>query len=66
MPASVAGIYKNGKIELLETPRGVPEGPVEVIVMESVPAKPGARLLQRGKYQGSGRPLSTEEDFCER
>lgn len=63
MPASVAGIYKDGKIELLESPSGVPEGPVQVILVESGPSKPGARLLERGKYRHSGRPMSTDEDF---
>jgi hypothetical protein len=62
MAAGIAGIYKAGKIELLETPSGVPEGPVRVILIEDGTAKSALRYLQRGKYKGAGR-LSTEEDF---
>jgi hypothetical protein len=61
MPTTVPGIYKEGKIELLETPAGVPEGRVLVTVQADDKPKPAPRYLQRGKYT-KGR-LSTEEDF---
>ena len=61
--ATVAGVYKRGKIELLEVPKGVREGPVRVTVTEEEPAKPEPRYLQYGKYKG-GRQ-STLEDFKE-
>ena len=53
MPAMVTGIYKQGKIELLETPEGVAEGPVRVLVIEdNEKPKPEPRYLVRGKYPG--------------
>jgi hypothetical protein len=61
MPRTVPGIYKEGKIELLETPTGIPEGRVLVTVQPDDTPKPAPRYLQRGKYT-KGR-LSTEEDF---
>jgi hypothetical protein len=63
MPTSVAGIYKDGKVELLEKPSGLPEGPVQVILVERTDARPAPRFLERGKYRSSGRPMSTDEDF---
>lgn len=63
MPVSVAGIYKNGQIELLEKPDGIQEGPVRVILVENGPSKPAPRLLERGKYRHSGHPMSRDEDF---
>ena len=61
MPTTVAGIYKEGKVELLARPAGVREGPV-LITLEEV-TKPRAEpcILPFGKYR-EGRE-STEEDF---
>jgi hypothetical protein len=53
MTAMVAGVYKEGKIELLELPRGVREGRVRVLVIEDQQPKPTPRYLVRGKYRGS-------------
>jgi hypothetical protein len=61
MTAIVSGIYANGKIELLETPVGIRDGNVRVIVIEEPEAKPGACQLQYGKYRSG--TLSTEDDF---
>lgn len=63
MSAAVAGIYKDGKIELLEAPSGLPEGLVHVILVERVAARPAPRLLERGKYRGRGRRMAADEDF---
>jgi len=58
----VEGIYKEGKIELLEAPPGLPEGRVRVIVItgEDRP-KPAPRMMTFGCL-GSG-DTSTLEDF---
>jgi hypothetical protein len=61
MTVTVTGIYKDGKIELLETPPGVREGRVLVTLQEDDRPKPEPRYLQYGKYS-QGR-MSTEEDF---
>ena len=61
MSTMVEGIYKDGKIELLETPNGVPEGRVRVIVMpEPDGPKPPPRMMTFGRYPGD---RSTLEDF---
>ena len=61
MTATVAGIYKEGKIELLETPAGLPEGRVRVILIAEEETKPAPRYLEFGKYKGSKD--TTLEDF---
>lgn len=61
MTVTVAGIYKQGKVELLETPTGLREGPVRVVLIEEGEVKPAPRHLTFGKYR-SGR-LSSLEDF---
>ncbi|MBI3823233.1 MAG: hypothetical protein HY289_11220 [Planctomycetes bacterium] len=60
MTAMVPGIYAHGKIELLQTPVGIRDGKVRVIVIEEDEKRP-SRQMQFGKYS-EGR-LSTEEDF---
>ena len=61
MTAIVEGFYKHGKIDLLETPPGLPEGRVRVIVIAHEQPKPPPCQLTFGKYP-SGR-MSTPEDF---
>jgi len=61
MPAMVPGIYKQGKIELLETPLGVREGRVRVMLIEEEEPKPEPRYLVRGKYPGDTPPEAFEE-----
>jgi hypothetical protein len=61
MTAIVTGVYRQGKLELLETPQGLREGPVRVVLIEQEGPVPPRRHLTFGKYQG-GR-LSTLEDF---
>jgi hypothetical protein len=65
MTALVTGIYRGGKIELLETPAGLREGRVRVLVIEEPERHPEARYLQRGKYGSDARRMSALEDFKE-
>lgn len=61
MAAIVEGVYKQGKIELLQVPSGVPEGRVRVIVLpEPERPKPQPRMMTFGMYPGDS---STLEDF---
>ncbi len=62
MTAIVAGIYKQGKLELLETPTGLRDGRVRVVLIEEEP-NPAPRYLQFGKYKGDKD--TTLEDFKE-
>jgi hypothetical protein len=61
MPTTVAGIYKEGNVQLLSTPTGVREGPVLVTLEEIAAPKPEPCPLPYGLY-AQGRE-STEEDF---
>lgn len=61
MTATISGVYSDGKVELLETPSGLREGRVQVILSEIEEAPAAPRLLQYGKY-AHGR-MATEEDF---
>jgi len=63
MTTLVTGIYKEGRIELLEPPPGLREGPVRVLVVEEPEEKPEPRYLQRGKYGADPGRMSTLEDF---
>ena len=61
MAAIVEGIYKQGRIELLQVLSGVPEGRVRVMVMpESDPPKHPPRMMTFGMYVGD---TSTLDDF---
>ena len=55
------GHLRQGKIELLETPSGLREGPVRVVLIEADPSPSPARYLTFGKYKGGCQ--STLEDF---
>ena len=61
MTAVVSGIYMQGKLKLLQTPVGIRDGKVRIIVIEEDAAKPLSSPMQFGKY--SSGTLSTEEDF---
>lgn len=63
MVSTLTGIYKDGKIELLETPAGIREGRVRVTLIEETEQKPPPQYLIPGKYN-MGR-FSTLEDFKE-
>jgi len=60
MTSIVEGFYKQGKIELLHPPSGLPEGHVRVIVIADERPKRPPRLLTFGRYPGDA---STLEDF---
>jgi hypothetical protein len=61
MMAIIEGVYKQGKIDLLEIPAGLPEGRVRVIVIPEGRPKPPPCNLTFGKYQTGS--ASTLEDF---
>lgn len=63
MTVTVEGVYKDGKIELLEIPKGLPEGRVRVVVVPEIATNAAPRYLVRGKYKGDKDP--TLEDFRE-
>jgi hypothetical protein len=52
MTATVAGFYKEGNLELLETPKALWEDRVRVILSEEDETKPAPCYLEFGKYKG--------------
>ena len=61
MATRVTGVYKDGRIDLLETPCGLREGKVLVTIVRIDNSGVAPRHLVPGKYQ-TGQ-MSTEEDF---
>jgi hypothetical protein len=61
MTATVSANYVQGKIELLETPVGIRDGKVRVIVIEEGHAPASPNPLQYGKYRSGA--LSAGDDF---
>ncbi len=61
MLKTIEGIYKNGTIELAETPPDISESRVIVTFLESKPAPKTGQMMQFGMF--SGAIQSTEEDF---
>ena len=60
MTATVTGVYKEGKLELLEVPKGLREGRVRVVLTEDEVLEPKPQYLTFGKYRGDiDTPLET-------
>ena len=64
---TIKGVYRDGKIELLEAPPAEAESNVEVLVTFLGPVAPSkpvkGRMIRHGIFKGSYD--STEEDFQE-
>ena len=60
MTATIAGIYKQGKVELLEIPQGLRDGRV-VVTLEQATMKRTPCFLVRGKYKMA--QMSSLDDF---
>jgi hypothetical protein len=61
MLQSVEGIYKNGQIEILETPTDIEESPVIITFLPTKLAPKTHRLIYFGMFRGTNQ--STEDDF---
>ncbi|MEH1775714.1 hypothetical protein [Nostoc sp.] len=61
MLQSIVGVYKNGKIQLLELPSDVSESRVIVTFLEPVKSKIHKQIMQFGVF--SGNKQSTKNDF---
>jgi glucan biosynthesis protein len=61
MLKSVEGVYKHGKIELVELPLDVSESRVIVTFLEPETTRKQTQMMQFGMF--SGKNQSTEEDF---
>jgi len=61
MLLTVEGTYKDGKVELAETPAGVKQARVLVTFLAPEPRVPSHRHMVYGQFAGAR--MSTEEDF---
>jgi hypothetical protein len=63
MLTTVKGVYKGGKVELLESPPAVETAPVMVTFLEPEQpvSKREGKMMTFGMFKGLG--MSTEEDF---
>lgn len=61
MLLTVEGRYKDGKVELSESPPGVAEARVIVTFLPAASPPPARRMMQLGQFAGPN--MSTEEDF---
>lgn len=61
MITTVEGIYRQGKIELLEMPVGVHESRVLVTFLSKMTAPTPLHRMVYGQF--AGKPMSTEDDF---
>jgi hypothetical protein len=61
MLQAVEGIYRNGKVELTETPQGITEGRVVVTFLSVVPVDETNQMISFGMFTGDCQ--STEADF---
>lgn len=58
---TVEGTYKNGKVELTETPASIQEAKVLVTFLTTETKAPLPHYLTYGQF--AGEQMSTEEDF---
>jgi hypothetical protein len=63
MLLTIEGTFKDGKVELSETPQGLREAKVRVTFLESAQAKPRPQMMRFGQFSGPKEKMSTEEDF---
>ena len=63
MTTMVAGVYRQGKLELLEEPVGLRDGSVRVLLVQEPDNIQKTKPLLFGKYAAG--PMSTLEDFAE-
>ncbi len=63
MLLTIEGTFKDGKVELSETPQGLREAKVLVTFLESAQAKPRPQMMRFGQLSGPKEKMSTEEDF---
>lgn len=61
MLQSVEGIYKQGKIELLETPSNIEESSVIITFLETKATPKVPKIMSFGMFTGSNQ--SSNEDF---
>jgi hypothetical protein len=61
MLQTIEGTYKNGKIQLTESPLGIAEGRVIVTFLETIAVTQSENMMHFGMF--TGEKQSTEEDF---
>jgi hypothetical protein len=68
MLATVRGIFRQGRVELVEDPKMTDDVPVVVTFLQDQPPAinpPSGRIMKYGMLAVPGKPMSTEADFIE-
>ncbi len=63
MLLTIEGTFKDGKVELSETPHGLREAKVLVTFLESAQAQPHPQMMRFGQFSGPQEKMSTADDF---
>lgn len=63
MLLTIEGTFKDGRVELSETPRDVRETKVLVTFLAPAQAKSSYQMMRFGQFAGPAERMSTEEDF---
>ena len=63
MLLTIEGTFKDGKVELSETPQDVREAKVLVTFLGTAAAKPRPQMMRFGQFSGPPGKMSTEQDF---
>ncbi len=63
MLLTIEGIFKDGKVELSETPQGLREARVLVTFLGPAEARPRPQIMRFGQFSGPEEKMSTEQDF---
>jgi len=63
MLLTIEGTFKDGKVELSETPRGLREAKILVTFLGAAQAKPRPQMMRFGQFSGPEEKMSTEEDY---
>ncbi|PZO55363.1 MAG: hypothetical protein DCF15_10735 [Phormidesmis priestleyi] len=63
MMQTVKGVYRQGKVELLEPPSGITEGEVLVTFIETKSLDKPTRMITFGMFADDAKEGATEEDF---
>ena len=63
MLLTIEGTFKNGKVELSETPQGLGEARVLVTFLGPTEARQREQMMRFGQFSGPKEKMSTEEDF---
>jgi hypothetical protein len=63
MLLTIEGTFKDGKVQLSETPHDVREAKVLVTFLGPTPPRLSPQMMRFGQFSGPAEKMSTEDDF---